>query len=126
MKILYAEDNETERELTLELLKRRGFSQVEAVVDGKEAFKLLNDPDKPFDAVVTDHNMPSVTGLEVLKHLRHDGRLKNLPVIVCSADGSIKPVVESLGGIFVSKMGSLDKLFAELDKIAADIEKKKG
>jgi CheY-like chemotaxis protein len=66
--ILLVEDNQTVRDVTENMLKRMGYN-VEVNVDGLEAFqRLKKDPDA-FDLVLSDHNMPRMTGLELVENI---------------------------------------------------------
>ena len=59
--------------------------------------------------VISDNNMPKMTGLQALTHLRADDRWKDLPVIICSGRTEVANEVIALGGIFADK-GSSDLL----------------
>ena len=82
-RVLVAEDDSTIRCVIATLLLRRGFA-VSAVVDGEQAWEALRR--QPFDALVTDNQMPGLTGLKLIERIRAAG-LK-LPVIVVSGSFS--------------------------------------
>jgi two-component system response regulator AtoC len=73
--------------------------------NGRLAWERLDTGEK-FDLVVTDHNMPEMTGLKLLQEIRADVRFEELPVIVWSGNVMIKAEVEDLKGHFISKGGS--------------------
>lgn len=81
-RILYAEDNEPLREISARTLRAAGFFVV-TVADGLAALEAARE--SAFDLLITDNDMPRLTGLELIPRLRLDGR--DLPVIVTS--GSI-------------------------------------
>jgi two-component system cell cycle response regulator CpdR len=79
-KILYAEDDEVIRTLTALLLTRTGYA-VSAVENGLRAWETLRH--EPFDLLITDNEMPYLTGLELVTRARLEGF--DLPILVASA-----------------------------------------
>lgn len=114
MNVLFAEDYRDLQELISELLRLKGHS-VEVFDDGRALLARL-DGEKNFDAIVTDHSMPLVTGVEVLRHVRKDARFEHLPVIICSTndDPVFVAAVGKEGGVFVWKSSSIETLSNEL------------
>jgi DNA-binding response OmpR family regulator len=82
-RILVVEDDNDIRRLTTQMLNRSGY-QAEAANDGESAWHALRTNN--YDLLITDHKMPKVSGLALLRKLR-SARMK-LPVILVS--GSIK------------------------------------
>jgi signal transduction histidine kinase/DNA-binding response OmpR family regulator len=80
--ILVAEDDPEIRELLVLLLRSHDYELLEAS-DGVEAFELLHER-KP-DLLITDVVMPRMDGYELVRRVRQDESLANLPVIFCSA-----------------------------------------
>jgi two-component system copper resistance phosphate regulon response regulator CusR len=78
-RILVADDEEILRECVSAALTRHGFL-VDAVEDGGAAWQALQS--SQYDALVTDHNMPVLTGMDLVRKLRSVG--KTLPVIMAS------------------------------------------
>ncbi len=66
-RILIADDEYTIRMLMTTLLARSGY-QVESAVDGAEAWTALQA--KSYDLLITDHNMPKISGIELVKNMR--------------------------------------------------------
>lgn len=83
--ILIAEDSMTSRILLKNILESAGYV-VKTAVDGSEAFTLLKT--EPFDLLLTDIEMPKMTGLELIQKIRQIKELQELPVIVCSTRDS--------------------------------------
>ena len=114
MNVLFAEDYRPLQALISELLNREGHS-VEVFDDGRALLARL-DSENSFGAIVTDHSMPFVTGLEVLRHVRKDARFEHVPVVVCSTDDN--PVFASHigkeGGVFVWKSSDIKTLSSKL------------
>ncbi len=81
-KILVADDDESNLELLLQLLKSIGFKTCQAH-DGEEAFKIF-EKEKP-DAVLMDYHMPKADGFEAAKKIKATPEGKNIPVIIVTA-----------------------------------------
>jgi len=82
-KILIVEDDEAMRALLKDILDEEGFG-AEAVSNGSDALRKLMD--QPFDVIITDIQMPGLTGLDILPGIR---KLQpKAPVIVITAFGS--------------------------------------
>lgn len=80
--ILVAEDSITARTLLKNILESAGF-KVQTSVDGMEAYTLLRT--EPFDLVVSDVDMPRMSGFDLTAKIRADTRLQNLPVVLVTA-----------------------------------------
>lgn len=83
-RVLIAEDEPVFRRVITFTLERKGL-QVEAVGNGQLALARLRE--EAFDFVVTDHQMPCMTGIELLHHIRFTLELQTLPLILCTAKG---------------------------------------
>ncbi|HVT08928.1 MAG TPA: hybrid sensor histidine kinase/response regulator [Polyangia bacterium] len=81
-RVLLVDDDAAERAQVTSRLEARGYA-VMAVSSGEEGLRLMRQ--QPFDAVVLDLVMPGLSGLEVLRAARADGRLSHLPFVVLSA-----------------------------------------
>ena len=112
LRVLVVEDDEALRELYVDLLSAEGHS-VHTAADGREALSALDDTT---DLVVTDLNMPKMSGQEFLEELRNSQRLSDLPVLVVTAFPQDVP--DSLAG---PRLGVLRKPF-ELDMFTKVIE----
>ncbi|MBX3389283.1 MAG: hybrid sensor histidine kinase/response regulator [Phycisphaeraceae bacterium] len=80
-RILVVDDSITVREVERQLLQRRGY-HVEVAVDGREGLNALKAG--KFDLLVTDVDMPRMTGIELIRALRKESRFGELPVIIVS------------------------------------------
>jgi CheY-like chemotaxis protein len=118
MKILYAEDNEMVRTSFERLLKLRGYA-IESVENGVDLLAKLQSNEK-YDVVITDNNMPLMSGFEALKAIRKESRFQSMPVIVLTADW-IKEDVQKLGALYIDKGGpkTFDLVFDALKNIQA-------
>lgn len=91
MKILIVDDFSTMRRIVRNLLKQLSFNNVDEAEDGDVALEKLKDGS--YDFVITDWNMPNMTGLELLKAVRADEQLKDLPVLLITAEAEKENVV---------------------------------
>ena len=84
MNILVVDDFPTMRRIVRSLLRELGFANVEEAEDGNEALSKLRGG--MFQLVISDWNMPNLDGLEMLKAIRGDSALKQLPVLMVTAE----------------------------------------
>ena len=80
--VLVVEDSVTARSLLKSVLESSGFT-VKTAVDGSEAYVLLRS--EKFDIVISDIDMPRMSGIELTEKIRKDSMLQNLPVVLVSA-----------------------------------------
>ena len=93
MKILVVDDFSTMRRIIKSILRQIGFVNVNEAEDGEMALSMLNH--ERYDFVVTDWNMPKLSGLDLLKAMRNDERLKNIPVLMVTAEALKQNVIEA-------------------------------
>jgi len=91
MPILIVDDYKTMLRIVRNLLKQLGFENVDEASDGSEALGKLRE--KKFDLVISDWNMEPMTGIQLLKEVRGDDDLKNLPFIMITAESKKENVV---------------------------------
>ena len=80
-RVLVVDDSITVREVQRQLLRARGY-EVDVAVDGQEGWNQVRSAQ--YDLVVSDIDMPRMTGLELVKRIRDDERLSQLPVVIVS------------------------------------------
>ncbi len=93
MKFLVVDDFSTMRRIVRNLLKELGFTNVDEAEDGVAALQKLKG--EPFDFVVSDWNMPNMTGIDLLKAIRADAGLKHLPVLMVTAEAKKENIIEA-------------------------------
>jgi two-component system chemotaxis response regulator CheY len=91
MKILVVDDFSTMRRIIKNLLRDLGFTNTEEADDGQTALPMLKTG--KFDFLVTDWNMPGMTGIELLAAVRADDSLKNMPVLMVTAEAKRDQIV---------------------------------
>lgn len=95
MKILVVDDFSTMRRIVKNILQQLGFNNIEEAEDGAVAFKKLQNDDK-IAFIISDWNMPNMMGIDLLKKVRHDDRLKNLPFLMVTAESQKENVLEAI------------------------------
>ena len=91
MSFLVVDDFPTMRRIVRSLLKELGFTNVEEAEDGQDALNKLRAGN--FEFVVSDWNMPNLDGLEMLKEIRQDKALKDLPVLMVTAEAKKENII---------------------------------
>ncbi|MBB3168403.1 two-component system chemotaxis response regulator CheY [Simiduia aestuariiviva] len=118
MKILIVDDFSTMRRIIKNLLRDLGFSNTQEADDGATALPMLKAGD--FDFLVTDWNMPGMTGIELLKQVRADEKLAALPVLMVTAEAKRDQIIEAAqAGVsgYVVKPFTAQVLKEKIDKI---------
>lgn len=93
LKFLVVDDFSTMRRIVRNLLKELGYTNVDEAEDGIAALQKLRGGN--FQFVVTDWNMPNMTGIELLKAIRADDSLKHLPVMMITAEAKKENIIEA-------------------------------
>jgi two-component system chemotaxis response regulator CheY len=93
MKILVVDDFSTMRRIVRNLLVELGFTNtlIQEAEDGTAALVMLRA--QPFDLVVTDWNMPNMTGIDLLRAIRADASLKSMPVLMVTAENNRDQII---------------------------------
>lgn len=94
IKVLVVDDFATMRRLVKGVLKHLGFSNIIEADDGSTALNELKK--EPIGLIVSDWNMPKMSGLELLKAVRGDDSLRHLPFIMVTAEGQRENVLEAV------------------------------
>ena len=91
MNILIVDDYKTMLRIIRNLLKQLGFNNVDEATDGSMALQKLRDKD--YGLVISDWNMEPMTGIQLLREVRADSKLKALPFIMITAESKTENVV---------------------------------
>ncbi len=119
MKVLVVDDFSTMRRIVKNILKQLGFERMEEAEDGQQAYSKLTG-EGGFQFVVSDWNMPNMDGLDLLKKVRSNPELKDLPFLMVTAEAEKHKVIEAIkAGVsnYVVKPFTAEVLKEKLDKI---------
>jgi two-component system chemotaxis response regulator CheY len=118
MTILCVDDFSTMRRIIIGLLKQLGFKNIVEADDGSTAMEILKD--RPIDFVISDWNMPKMTGLDLLKAVRADEKLKGMPFLMVTAESEKEHILAAVkAGVsnYVVKPFKADVLQEKIAKI---------
>ena len=91
MSVLIVDDYKTMLRIIRNLLKQLGFNNVDEAADGSAALQKLRD--KSYGLVISDWNMEPMSGLQLLKEVRADVKLKEVPFIMITAESKSENVI---------------------------------
>lgn len=123
MKILIVDDFSTMRRIIKNLLRDLGFNNTSEADDGSSALPMLRTGS--FQFLITDWNMPGMTGIDLLKAVRADASLKTLPVLMVTAEQKREQIIEAAqAGVngYVVKPFTATTLKEKIDKIFERID----
>lgn len=118
MKILVVDDFSTMRRIVKNLLKELGFSHFDEADDGSTAWPMVQTG--KYDFIVSDWNMPQMTGLQLLKNVRADAKLKDTPFLLITAEAKRSQILEAAqAGVdgYIVKPFTAATLNAKIQKI---------
>jgi two-component system, chemotaxis family, chemotaxis protein CheY len=118
MKIMVVDDFSTMRRIVKNLLKQLGFENMDEAEDGEQALAKLRNG--KFHFIISDWNMPNMTGIELLKNVRSDPELKGIPFLMVTAEADKEKVVEAIkAGVnnYILKPFTAESLKEKMDKI---------
>src|SRR6478752_1332936 len=120
MKILLAEDNELLRKFLTFFLEKNGYV-VDQFTNGNDALEALNE--KKYDIILTDINMPIVSGLEIIHHVRRNLFL-DTPIIVFTSINMEQTELDSFkigANEFLTKPISPNVLLVRIEKLLSAV-----
>ncbi len=94
MNILVVDDLATMRRIIKNLLTQLGFKNMDEAEDGAAALQKLKKGN--FDFLITDWNMPNMTGLQLIEAVRSDEGLKTLPILMITAEAKKENVIAAI------------------------------
>ncbi|MDX9730797.1 MAG: response regulator [Bdellovibrionales bacterium] len=117
IRVLVVDDMMTMRKLVSRALKEIGFTDIIEAADGAKGYEALVNSDRPVGLIVSDWNMPNTTGVDLLRRVRAEGRFKDTPFILLTAESEASQVTEALkAGVsgYVVKPFTVDGLRAQI------------
>ena len=118
IKVLVVDDFATMRRIVKGVLKQLGFNDIIEAEDGDLAFKELKR--EKIGLIVSDWNMPNMTGLDLLKAVKEDASLKDIPFLMVTAEGQKENVIQAVqAGVsnYIVKPFTPETFSAKLEKI---------
>ncbi|RMF88779.1 MAG: response regulator [Nitrospinota bacterium] len=94
LKILIVDDFSTMRRIIKNILRQLGYTNISEAEDGVAALERLRR--EKIDFVISDWNMPNMSGLELLEAIRADENLKEIPVLMVTAEALKDNVVKAV------------------------------
>ena len=118
IKVLVVDDFSTMRRIVKNILKQIGYLDIEEAEDGNSALIRLRQGG--YGLVVSDWNMPNMTGLDLLKAIRADNAFSNMTVLMVTAEAKKENVLDAIkAGVnnYVVKPFTADVLKDKIEKI---------
>lgn len=125
LKFLVVDDFSTMRRIVRNLLKELGFVNGDEAEDGAVALRKLQEGG--FDFIVSDWNMPNMDGLTMLQNVRANEALKNIPVLMVTAEAKKENIVAAAqagASGYIVKPFTAAVLEEKLNKIFQNMEAK--
>ena len=119
--VLIVDDYKTMLRIIRNLLKQLDFENVEEATDGAEALAKMRAGN--FGLVISDWNMAPMTGLDLLKEVRADARLKSTPFIMITAESKTENVMAAKdAGVsnYIVKPFNAETLRGKIEKVMAN------
>lgn len=120
-KVLLVEDNPADIRLTQEAFKKfRIYNKLEVVKDGVAAMEYLNNPNKTNpDIILLDLNLPRKNGFEVLKEIKSNEELKQIPIIILTTsdnDNDVNKSYKNYASCYITKPVSMTEFVKAIEK----------
>jgi two-component system chemotaxis response regulator CheY len=118
IKILVVDDMSTMRRIVKNIMKQLGFANVEEAENGEEALIKLRA--ESFGFIISDWNMPVMTGIELLRAVRADDKLKAIPLLMVTAEAQKENLIEAIqAGVsnYIVKPFTAEVLQEKMNKI---------
>lgn len=123
MRILIVDDYSTMRRIIKNLMRELGFANCDEADDGTTALPMLKSG--KFDFLITDWNMPGMTGIDLLKEVRNDPALAEMPVLMVTAQAKKQEIVRAAeAGVngYVVKPFTAETMKEKINKIFERLE----
>lgn len=122
-KFLIVDDNVNMRGSIVEILQNNGFDNLVQAQDGQAAINILEscfENLKPVDFVISDWNMPGMTGIDLLKFCRKSEKFKTLPFLMVTGERAEHLIIDAArSGVtdYLIKPVSAEKIKRKIEKV---------
>ncbi len=119
MKVLVVDDFATMRRIIKNILRQIGFTNIVEADDGTTAWETLNKDDS-IQFIVSDWNMPQMTGIELLRKVRSSEEFADLPFLMVTAEAQQENIIEAVQAKvsnYIVKPFTPDTLGQKINKI---------
>ncbi len=118
MRVLVVDDFSTMRRIIKNIIRQLGFNNVVEADDGTTAWEILNK-DK-IDFIISDWNMPQMTGIELLRKVRSSEEFSDLPFLMVTAEAQQENIIEAVQAKvsnYIVKPFTAEVMKQKIDKI---------
>ncbi len=118
MRILVVDDFSTMRRIVRNILRQLGFNNIVEADDGSTAWEVLNKDQVDF--IVSDWNMPNMSGIELLRKVRSSEEFADLPFLMVTAEAQQENIIEAVQAKvsnYIVKPFTAETLAQKIDKI---------
>lgn len=118
MRVLVVDDFSTMRRIIKNILRQLGFNNIVEADDGTTAWEVLNKD--RIDFIISDWNMPKMTGIELLRKVRASEEFADLPFLMVTAEGLQENIIEAVQAKvsnYIVKPFTPETLGQKIDKI---------
>ena len=118
MRILVVDDFSTMRRIVKNILKQLGYNNIVEADDGSSAWDVLNR--EQIDFVISDWNMPTMKGIDLLRKVRSSDELSEMPFLMVTAEAQQENLVEAVQAQvsnYIVKPFTAEVLGQKMDKI---------
>ncbi len=118
MKIMVVDDMSTMRRIIKNVFKQINFTNIQEAENGQQALEMLRG--ETFQFVIADWNMPVMTGLELVKAMRADSKLRDIPVLMVTAESQHENLIQAVqAGVngYIAKPFTAEALQEKMSKI---------
>ncbi|GFM35262.1 chemotaxis response regulator CheY [Desulfovibrio subterraneus] len=118
MRVLVVDDFSTMRRIVKNILRQLGFTNIVEADDGTTAWETLNKDKIEF--IISDWNMPNMTGIELLRKVRASEEFSDLPFLMVTAEAQQENIIEAVQAKvsnYIVKPFTAETMKQKIDKI---------
>jgi two-component system, chemotaxis family, chemotaxis protein CheY len=116
MRFLVVDDSSTMRRIIINTLHKLGYTDCHEASNGREGVDRLAAA--PIDFIITDWNMPEMSGVDFIRHVRANAETRHVPVVMVTTNAAQDDIVEALkAGVsnYVVKPFTADTIKEKID-----------